>query len=473
MPEFHSAPQPATAASDEATEEIRFPPVSRDHILYCSYDYWFPKYRKVCIKSRIIPLPAEFIEYLREDSIILSDESHGAPKGKDEDDDDDWEPSNPTMRHYKSADEEKYDVFLDADDSDDDDDNAPPVVRLPPNKRFPELHQRIKDEIAALGGVVAPKLNWSAPKDAAELMEQKNTMKCRTPDDIYFMLKSSNFVSHDLEHAFDGTTPTTSGPSRSASASASTPTSSSALGFHPVLVLRAYFDIHTALEFRCFVKQRNLVAVTPRDLKYYPYLEGLRSTILERTKTLFHSKLQFTFPSGNFVFDIYIPEKRGHDVGDVGDNEADAPNPNGRLSYARLIDINPWAPRTDTLLFDWKELLELKIPTPFLGIVGDSGVADEDQDGDQGDGVDGEAADDETEDDSGVDDDDDDNDDDYNTELRLVDEDDPAAMNFSSAPYSAHKLPKEVVDASMAGEGGLREFAQQWQEIVQSREQRR
>ncbi|KAL1892185.1 hypothetical protein Sste5346_007141 [Sporothrix stenoceras] len=464
MPEFHSAPQPAPAAGNEAAEEIRFPPVSRDHILYCSYDYWFPKYRKVCIKSRIIPLPAEFIEYLREDSIILSDESHGAAKSGDDDDDDDWEPSNPTMRHYKTDDEKKYDVFLDEDDSDDEDDNAPPVVRLPPNKRFPELHQRIKDEIAALGGVVAPKLNWSAPKDAAELMEQKNTMKCRTPDDIYFMLKSSNFVSHDLEHAFDGTTPSTSEQTSAASTTAG-------LGFNPVLVLRAYFDIHTALEFRCFVKQRNLVAITPRDLKYYPYLEGLRSTIIERTKTLFHSKLQFTFPSGNFAFDIYIPETQGH-VGDVGDNEADTPNPNGRLSYARLIDINPWAPRTDTLLFDWKELLDLKIPTPFLGIVGDSGVADENQDDDdsnnQTDGVDGEAAEDED-----VDSDDDGNEDDYNTELRLVDKDDPAAMNFSSAPYSAHKLPKEVVDASMAGEGGLREFAQQWQEIVQSREQRR
>jgi hypothetical protein len=430
----------------------------------------------VCIKSRIIPLPAEFIEYLREDSIILSDESNRTTKGgdgnDDGDDDDDWEPSNPTMRHYKSADEAKYGVFLDADDSDDEDDNAPRVVRLPPNKRFPELHQRIKDEIAALGGVVAPKLNWSAPKDAAELMEQKNTMKCRTPDDIYFMLKSSNFVSHDLEHAFDGTAPSTSDQTSSSPSSSST----SSLGFNPVLVLRAYFDIHTALEFRCFVKQRNLVAITPRDLKYYPYLEGLRSTIIERTKTLFHSKLQFTFPSGNFAFDIYIPEKQAHigDVGDVGDNEADAPNPNGRLSYARLIDINPWAPRTDTLLFDWKELLDLKIPTPFLGIVGDSGVADENQDGEPGDGVDGEAAEDEDKDeDEGDEDEDDDNEDDYDTELRLVDKDNPAAMNFSSAPYSAHKLPKEVVDASMAGEGGLLEFAQQWQEIVQSREQRR
>ncbi|CAK7269247.1 hypothetical protein SEPCBS119000_003472 [Sporothrix epigloea] len=460
MPEFAHQPPPP-ASSDLAAEEVQFPPVSRDHILYCSYDYWFPKYRKVCIKSRIIPLSAEFIEYLREDGIILSDASHGSGSG-DTDDEDDWEPSNPTLRHHKSADEEKYDVFLDA-DSDDSDDDAPPVVRLPPNRRFPELHERIKSEIAALGGVVAPKLNWSAPKDAAELMEQKNTMQCRTPDDIYFMLKSSSFVSHDLEHAFDGTTAPAVDQAKSLASSTSP---SPVQGFNPVLVLRAYFDMHTALEFRCFVKQRNLVAITPRDLKYYPYLNGLRSTILERAQSLFHSKLQFTFPSGNFAFDIYIPEKQGHDV---GDNEADVRNPHGRLSYARLIDINPWAPRTDTLLFSWRELLELKIPTPFLGIVGESGMADENQ-GDEGKGEAGtkEGSEDGEGDTSG-----DDGEEDYATELRLVDKDDPAAMNFSSAPYSAHKLPKEVVDASMAGEGGLREFAQQWQQIVQSREQRR
>jgi hypothetical protein len=26
-----------------AEEELQFPPVTRDHILHCSYDYWFPK----------------------------------------------------------------------------------------------------------------------------------------------------------------------------------------------------------------------------------------------------------------------------------------------------------------------------------------------------------------------------------------------------------------------------------------------
>ncbi|EFW98702.1 cell cycle control protein cdc123 [Grosmannia clavigera kw1407] len=449
MPEFHTeaAPAPSSGTDDEGS---LFPPVSRDHILYCSYDYWFPKYRKVCIKSRLIELPAAAIEYLREDGIVLSDESNGSG----EDDDDDWEPSNPTMKHYPSADETKYQGLQD-DDSSDEDENAPATIRLPPNKRFPEVHQRIKDEIAALGGSVAPKLNWSSPKDATWLMAEKNTMQCRTPDDVYLLLKSSNFITHDLEHAFDGCIPA-SAPMAPSSTSA--PATDSSLGFQPVLVLRSSFNMHTALEFRCFVKHRNLVAITPRDLKYYPYLKGLRNSIIERAKTLFHSKLQFTFPSGSFSFDIYMPERDGFDV---GDNEARGGDAGGRLSWARLIDINPWAPRTDTLLFSWRELLDLKIPKPFLGIVGESGVPDEAETASQGDETD-----EDEEEESGNDTED------YEPELRLVEKDDPAAMNFSSAPYSAHKLPKEVVDASMAGEGGLRKFAQEWQEIVERREGR-
>ena len=54
-------------------------------------------------------------------------------------------------------------------------------------------------------------------------------------------------------------------------------------------------------------------------------------------------------------------------------------------------------------------------------------------------------------------------------EVRLVKRDDPEAYSFSSPQYSAHKLPKDVVDASRGeyeGEGGLREFMGRWRDIV-------
>ena len=59
-------------------------------------------------------------------------------------------------------------------------------------------------------------------------------------------------------------------------------------------------------------------------------------------------------------------------------------------------------------------------------------------------------------------------------EFRLINRDDPEAYNFNTPQYSAHKLPRDVVDASADGEAGLREFMGTWREIVarQEREER-
>lgn len=314
------------------------------------------------------------------------------------------------------------------------------------------MHQRIKDTIKELGGEVAPKLNWSSPRDAAWISPHQNTVKCTSPNDIYLLLKSSNFITHDLDHAFDGTVSTTTTSSSNGAAA-------SGLGFQPVLVLRSFFTPHQALEFRCFVKQRSLVAIAQRDLNHYHFLQRLRPAIAARAKDLFDSKLRFTFPDGNFVFDVYIPEV--HSLNDDSDDSGDD-DPGKKLGKARLIDINPWAPRTDTLLFGWDELLALHVPNPMIGVAG-TGVEDGVVRLRIGDGPLPGGEDTATEEDT------EEEEEDYEPELRLVDKDDPAAYNFSSPQYSAHKLPKEVVDASASGAGGLREFAQQWNEMLDRR----
>lgn len=50
-------------------------------------------------------------------------------------------------------------------------------------------------------------------------------------------------------------------------------------------------------------------------------------------------------------------------------------------------------------------------------------------------------------------------------EFRLIKRDDPEAYAFTTPQYSAHKLPKEVVDASISGPGGMSEFLGKWQDI--------
>ena len=58
-------------------------------------------------------------------------------------------------------------------------------------------------------------------------------------------------------------------------------------------------------------------------------------------------------------------------------------------------------------------------------------------------------------------------------EFRLINRDDPEAYNFNAQPYSAHKLPKDVVDATTHadGESGLREFMTRWREVVKEQEE--
>ncbi|KAK1637210.1 D123-domain-containing protein [Colletotrichum phormii] len=401
-------------ATAQETEELTFPPVTKEHILNCSYDSWFTKYRTVSIRSRIIKLSPDFVQYIRDDGIILADDD----EPQEDEAEEEWSASSNT------AGAPRRNQHLEEDDSDDE----PEADCRPPNERFPEIHHEIKERIKELGGAVAPKLNWSAPKDAAWISPHQNTLKCTTPNDIYLLLKSSSFVSHDLEHAFEDTVP-----------------SSSNRPFQPVLVLRPFFSPNPALEFRCFVKHRTLIGLCQRDWNYYPFLDGLRPALVSKITDFFEDRLRFTFPDGSFTFDVYVP----------GDSDS-----RDELGKVRLIDINPWAPRTDSLLYSWVELLEFKVPGPILGSVINKeevvrigpGVKEEEHF--EGSGVE------ETTDDEDVDE--------LVPELRLVEKDNPAAFNFSTPQYSAHKLPKEVVEASMSGDGGLREFAQRWKEMTEA-----
>ncbi|KAK4173487.1 putative cell division cycle protein [Triangularia setosa] len=414
MPAIEGKPAQPVANKDG---EFVFPPVTREHILHCSYDYWFPKYRTSCIRSEIIPLTPDFVSYIHEDGIILADEG-SSNSNQEEDEDDDWEPTNPSSDFPPPPRDPR-----DESDSSDDEDEAT-SSRLPPNQRFPDLHNKIETTIQQLGGSVAPKLNWSSPRDATWISRHPNTIKCTSANDIYILLKSSSFISHDLDHAFDDTV-TVQNPSPP---------------FQPVLVLRSYFNILPSLEFRCFVKDRNLVAITQRDPNYYPFLRSLRPHIISRIKELFTKRLKFTFPEADFIFDVYIPEASY-------DDEVN------RLGRARLIDINPWAPRTDPILFGWDELLEINVKRPVIG----GPLPTQEEDG-------SEEEESESDEEEGEEED--------QPELRLVEKDDPAAYNFSSPAFSAHKLPKDVVDASQAGEGGMREFAESWRDFTRERERR-
>ena len=357
------------------------------------------RYRTLAPRSRAIPMPAPFLAYLRSDSIVLP------PEDKPPTDDD------------------GYDSFSEDEDADEASD---------PSTEWKDFHTQVKDTIAEFGGKVTPKLNWSAPKDAT-WVNATNDTECRSANDIYLLLKSSDFVTHDLEHAFDDCVPDTE--------SASKPE----VPYH--LVLRKYANFNPSLEFRCFVRDRKLLCLCQRDQNHYDFLFPLRDSLRSRIQAFFDEKLKDTFPDPNFVFDVYLPA------------------PHQRVW---LVDINPWAERTDPLLFSWLEILQMKDP---IGIQEEKDAVEEQfvrlsLNGNNNFSVPETAPAEEESESESEDEDEGDDDAPFLPEFRLIKRDDPEAYAFSTPQYSAHKVPKDVVDASLAGPGGMSEFLGKWQDIL-------
>jgi hypothetical protein len=256
-------------------------------------------------------------------------------------------------------------------------------------------------------------------------------MECRTPNDIYLLLNSSDFVTHDLAHAFDDTADQSTTPDPE-------------IPYH--LVLRKWITLNPSVEFRCFVRNRRLIALCQRDLNHFDFLFDMQDKLRDTIQDLFDAKLRDTFPDPNFTFDVYVPP------------------PHDRVW---VVDFNPWAVRTDPLVFSWMELLTMDVPevlpeetTVRLNIAQPGDVTDQIKEALET------AQDDEDSDEEDIEEL-------WQPEFRLVKRDDPEAYGFATPQYSAHKLPKDVVDASSGGEGQLREFAQQWEQAQKLAEQQR
>lgn len=379
--------------AEEPLTRLPFPSLKKEHILNCSYHSWHPRYRTITPKARLIPLTTPFLAYLRSDGIILPEDDEPTRVAWS---DDDSGIESATDNPDDSSDEEDGDVAA----------------------QWRDVHQAIKSTIAELDGKVVPKLNWSAPKDATWI-SATNSMECREASEIYLLLKSSDFITHDLEHAFDDCDETDPDPE---------------IPYH--LVLRKFVQLNPSLEFRCFVRNRRLMALCQRDLNHFDFLVELKDRFRDKIQDFFDKSLKDSFPDENFAFDVYIPP------------------PHNRVW---LIDVNPWAQRTDPLLFSWLELLTMTVPEltePKIVSIPLNGSVTVTEDT---------LKDDENDSDSEIEDV-------FIPEFRLVRKDDPEAYGFSTPQYSAHKLPKDVVDASLGGEGQLREFAQQWKEMLAQKE---
>ena len=312
------------------------PTPTMEEVLNCQFSSWYETFRylpddrkrtNVTIKSIVLQsLPFDFIDFLLSDGIRLplgaTKVSSCAPNESQDEDDDVWSSSS-----SKWCDEEQ--------------DSCDAAVTSSPRQfSFPELNSQIEEAIQQLGGSVIPKLNWSSPKDATWV--NNGTLKCKTPGDVYLLLKSSDFCMHDVLHAVEDM---------------------SKVNYE--LVLRKWCNLHPSMEFRCFVWNRELgmfvkmtcnenhpllliihtvifmlstVAISQRQhTQHFPYLPRERVIIRSQILDFFDTVMENRFPSSNYVFDVYIDKKE----------------------RVWLLDFNVWGSQTDPLLFEWEELMSL------------------------------------------------------------------------------------------------------------------
>ena len=133
-------------------------------------------------------------------------------------------------------------------------------------------------------------------------MNFSQSLKCTESSDIILMLKSSNFIMHDITAAFyycdDGA-------------------NFDYNSFPYYLVLRKWKEIDPSSEFRCFVSHNRLIGIpvppfapflspfylflapgiTQRNIQYFPFLLEDKPRIKERISKFFENEILNNYPS--------------------------------------------------------------------------------------------------------------------------------------------------------------------------------
>ncbi|XP_055691843.1 cell division cycle protein 123 homolog [Lutzomyia longipalpis] len=240
----------------------------------CSFGNWYEKFEKITIKSFLLPIPNDILDYLRDDIIILPREC------------------------LPETEEEEEETIEEEEDSS--------------TVSFPEFSGEIQRILQRLPGGAFLKTNWHCARDAHWIMPGQS-LRVRNLDEVYQLLKASNFSKMDLS-----------------------PERGFACGFNFTVVLRKWQEINPANEFRCFVRRHTLIAISPRAWpEYYEHIYQQKSDIIRDICTLFKEYIKNRFPLNDYVFDVVRERK----------------------DSVQLVDFAPFNQEyTNSLAFDWLEL---------------------------------------------------------------------------------------------------------------------
>jgi len=183
------------------------------------------------------------------------------------------------------------DELSDAEEEDDWSDDDGNQIEYPDFEQFDE---KILEALHRLGNKVFIKLNWSSPKDAVWSL---NKLWCDRLSDVYILLRSSDFISHDLNEPFDKCDD--QGESQS----------KAEIKYH--LVLREWIAINPNMEFRCFVHKNKLIGISQRDCRtFYKTLLDSKEELSERIQTFYLNNIHTKFFDDSFVFDVCLGKVR-------------------------------------------------------------------------------------------------------------------------------------------------------------------
>lgn len=130
----------------------------------------------------------------------------------------------------------------------------------------------IEAAIEELGAVV-PKLNWSVPADATWMQD----LRCESAEQVLTLLKASDQIAADLD-TYKLVKERTE-------------------GVELVLNLVKFHELKDGMQFRCFVREKSLVAISQRDSSvWHPFLKDLQSQLHSILSTFYQSTIKRTFP---------------------------------------------------------------------------------------------------------------------------------------------------------------------------------
>ncbi|ESN97883.1 hypothetical protein HELRODRAFT_85046 [Helobdella robusta] len=174
--------------------------------------------------------------------------------------------------------------------------------------------------IKQLGGQVIPKFTWSVPKDATWISHDKS-LKCINSDEVLLLLKSSNQITHDIDYALgDGAAPEKS-------------------TINHVLALRKWVNVNPCLEFRCFVRNNCLIAISQRNVQqFFPEIIEKSHKIKSLIIDFINSEIKNKFFVENFTLDVFLTDH-----------------------IVKLLDFNPYGHMSHSLLYTYEELDKVNI----------------------------------------------------------------------------------------------------------------